>query len=432
MKSITEVVQNLLKPYIDNKDLNESKSRSILGAHNILFYDLAKLKALNTRGTWVDNVYTDRGISYTINSDMSITVNGTASSTTRSELFLLYCDGKDFALNKNVILTGCPLSGATNTYYIMGYRLKAQDGSGSSATVYDVGSGVTFDYLNDASGTVGYIKIAVESSIEMDNKLFKPMLRLSTDSNPEYSPAVLTNEQLEAEINTLTTGLASTNSNVSALDTALDNEVDARAVLGAHNILWYDLARLKVLNTVGTWNDNVYTRYGVDFTVNDDMTITVNGTNSEETTCMFFISTSNASVYALGKNVTMTGCPSGGSSSSYYLQAAYIASQDGSTGTKTDFGNGVTFDYLNDGSGTRGNIRINVEPGTTVDHLVFKPMLRLSDDANTDYQKPTLSNETLTDEVIGVKAEKISISDLKTVVAASSDFADFQTRIAAL
>ena len=61
----------------------------------------------------------------------------------------------------------------------------------------------------------------------------------------------------------------------------------------------------------------------------------------------------------------------------------------------------------------------------TVDNFSFYPMIWDADDLDNTYQPYAPTNYELYNT-------KIAISDLKTLVAASSDFADFQTRIAAL
>ena len=70
-------------------------------------------------------------------------------------------------------------------------------------------------------------------------------------------------------------------------------------------------------------------------------------------------------------------------------------------------------------------VQIVVKNGASISNLTFKPMLRLASDPDDTYQPYAMTNRELTEE-------KINIADLKTVVSASSDFADFKTRIASL
>ena len=55
-------------------------------------------------------------------------------------------------------------------------------------------------------------------------------------------------------------------------------EASVGFVTTGKNKLWFTLEGLKSTNTVGTWSGNTYSHKGVTFTVNDDGTITANGT----------------------------------------------------------------------------------------------------------------------------------------------------------
>lgn len=117
---------------------------------------------------------------------------------------------------------------------------------------------------------------------------------------------------------------------------------------------------LKQLNTYGTWNDNVYTHSsGVVFTVNEDLTITVNGTASGAN-AVFILSMPGGFSIEEGQWV-LSGCPSGGSSSTYNITIA---------GTVSDTGESASFTNV-----TSKLIRLYVLDGTTVDNLLFKPMI---------------------------------------------------------
>lgn len=84
------------------------------GSKNKLDYSLASLQSLNTAGTWSGNVYTRRGITYTVNSDLTIDVSGTNDGTGDSWLDL-YGTGttSDFI---GMVCSGCPEGGSATTY----------------------------------------------------------------------------------------------------------------------------------------------------------------------------------------------------------------------------------------------------------------------------------------------------------------------------
>ena len=120
-------------------------------------------------------------------------------------------------------------------------------------------------------------------------------------------------------------------------------------------------------NTYGV--GDTYTHNGVTFTVNADRSITANGTAGNDTTeALFnFFDASNTCLADSNNPITVTlsGCPSGGSSSTYVLvqRNHYYM----------DVGKGVTY-KTNKNTQT---YTIIIKSGTTVENLVFKPQLEL-------------------------------------------------------
>ena len=146
-----------------------------------------------------------------------------------------------------------------------------------------------------------------------------------------------------------------------------ETEIGAVANAGAKNLL-------KVTSSTQTIN-------GVTFTVNNDQTITVNGTNTGKSTALFVI---NDIPLQLGIAYTLSGCPSGGSTATYYIGSLDTTDWQEFT---TDTGNGGTA-TLNEPKTIR--FRIGIRSGVTVDNLVFKPMLRpasITDDTLVPYAK---------------------------------------------
>ncbi len=182
--------------------LDEAKTRGELGAKNILPFDLAEIKALNTNGTWAGNVYTYRGVAFTVNSDGTISATGTATGGNAS-IKLFAASSNYEMLGKEVILTGCPSNGSASTYRIQAYRMASADGS--TGTYFDDGAGTdAFTVLNDASETVGSFAVAVYENATVTNLLFKPMVRLASDPDATYQPYAKTNRELTAENQNLT------------------------------------------------------------------------------------------------------------------------------------------------------------------------------------------------------------------------------------
>ena len=112
---------------------------------------------------------------------------------------------------------------------------------------------------------------------------------------------------------------------------------------------------------------------GVTFTVNDDKSITVNGT----ATSRIVIATGKAYIQQAG-NYTYTGTPSGGSSATYSMNY-----RSGNIYKDTDIGNGVTAQF--EGGKTYEAV-IDIRSGVTVSDLTFYPMLRYADITDDSYE----------------------------------------------
>lgn len=98
---------------------------------------------------------------------------------------------------------------------------------------------------------------------------------------------------------------------------------------------------------------------GITMTNNGDGTYTVNGTATDDFDVAVVPYTTKQNTY-----YTLSGCPSGGSETTYYLDPR---------GYNFDTGNGVVI--KNPNQDFSNYIRIIVKKGTTVTNLLFKPML---------------------------------------------------------
>ena len=180
------------------------------------------------------------------------------------------------------------------------------------------------------------------------------------------------------------------------------------------NILPIDLETLKARNTYGRWNGNSYTELGVTFTVNDDCTISVSGTNTSSTdnavlklaTYLDYLPKIQTGRY------TLSGCPSGGSIQSYYINA-HRAKTTNPIATYEDTGEGVTgeFDYSL-ASTNQSTILICIRPSYAITGtLVFSPMLRNASIEDGTYEHYALSNSDLTELEAEDRNALVSIAD---------------------
>ena len=117
------------------------------------------------------------------------------------------------------------------------------------------------------------------------------------------------------------------------------------------------------------------TNGGITFTVNEDRSITANGTATTDAVFSFYDATLNkALVSNVNKQfVTLSGCPSGGSSTTYFLTQRNYGFKD--------IGSGIKFQTCT-GMNTYA---IMIKSGTTVENLIFKPQLELGIKA-TEYE----------------------------------------------
>lgn len=182
----------------------------------------------NTAMTKISN-----GITFTVNSDKTVNVNGTNDTSANSSLIINRYDLSP----GTYILNGCPSGGASNTY-----RLAIQEtGSYSILGSIDIGNS-SGEFTIDATTNV-QIAIFIQKGLTINNLLFKPMLRRATITDDTY-------EQYGA-------------SPSPDYFSKIEN-------LEGENIC-------PSLNTTKTIN-------GVTFTKNKDGSITMNGTATAETT----------------------------------------------------------------------------------------------------------------------------------------------------
>lgn len=198
----------------------------------------------------------------------------------------------------------------------------------------------------------------------------------------------------------------------------LNDEIAARAALGAHNILPIKLSEVKASNVTGTWSGDTYTISGVavEFTADNDYVtqIKLNGTASANITNLFL----NLHVDLEAGSYICNGNPSGVTGNQYGLR---IATADYSV--NTFFEQGATLTLNSDTTDLRIDIRI--PSGQVINNAVFKPMIRLATDSDSAYQPYAMTNKELMNA-------KLDIATLKSVVSDSADFAAFKTAIAAL
>lgn len=121
---------------------------------------------------------TINGVTFTKNSDGSVTANGTATGD-----HARYIIGR-FNFNSNVdyFMSGCPINGSNSTYRMDAFL--AADGNVSGGLSEDFGNGVNIKLPEDAYRD---IRIIVFNGATVDNLTFYPMINLGTTIS-DYVP----------------------------------------------------------------------------------------------------------------------------------------------------------------------------------------------------------------------------------------------------
>lgn len=112
---------------------------------------------------------TESGITFTVNEDGTVNVNGTATAETNLEVY-----GGLVLPSGSYILNGCPSGGSTSTYRIFATNFGS-----------DTGSGLT---INADGTTSTIIRINIKSGTAINNLVFKPMIRLSSVTDATFAP----------------------------------------------------------------------------------------------------------------------------------------------------------------------------------------------------------------------------------------------------
>lgn len=114
------------------------------------------------------------GITYTKNSDGSVTANGTATNT--SYITVNGASPLELKANTQYRLTGCSKNGSNSTYMLVTNILGAN-------THYDTGNGITFSLEEDSDVNVN---IRITAGTTVSNLIFYPMLRLANNGDDSF------------------------------------------------------------------------------------------------------------------------------------------------------------------------------------------------------------------------------------------------------
>ena len=169
---------------------------------------------------------TTNGVTFTVNSDGSVTVNGTASENTWL-WFVSYAQGGFYLPVGRYILNGSEQE-ASDTYDWSVYVTIAGESSNLASDWGHDTDGVAFENTSASNKLISAIWI--KSGAVLNNALFKPMIRLASDPDDTYQPYAKTNKEL-------TDGLAYSTNETNTGKTWIDGKPIYRKVIV------YDTAR---------------------------------------------------------------------------------------------------------------------------------------------------------------------------------------------
>ena len=275
------------------------------------------------------------GVTFTANEDGTVTANGTATE----DAYIRLCSGVPLQLHTQYTISGCPTGGGSTTYTL--YMTGSDWCTGEN---YDNATPNGGQFIPNKERPGGYdVCIVVYSGVVCNDLIFNPQIEEG------------------------------------ATATAYTKGVDPAAVTvrrNGKNLVPYP------------YTDGSKTITGVTFTVNDDRSITLNGTESSGVSTYYEVSRTAALLP--GSTYTLTGCPDGGTSIPYKLYVSAPAGvTDWYTGDIFDCGKGATFTVT---KSAIIRILIVVSSGTVCDHVVFKPQIEVGA-AATAYEPYTTPTE---------------------------------------
>ena len=283
---------------------------------------------------------TINGVTFTINSDGSVTANGTATSNAEIDI------ATNVPLNGNYILSD-DFAGINGQYWAF-----ANVDNGARQYIL-----TSKEMPITISNKLDYFRVKVFSGVTANNITFKPMLRLATDSDSTYQPYAMTNKELTKQ--------------VAPID-------DMNNILGAKNLL-PNKATTQVVN-------------GITYTVNEDGSITADGTATSDAS-LYLAGVQSFGLYNLKKGQYILSDGNNGYSNEIYMQIHKYESPYTSYGG-TRYG-AKTFTLSED---VNVVVRIFIANGVTVSNLTFKPMLRPASIKDESYVPFVMTNKQLTDE----------------------------------
>ena len=317
------------------------------------------------------------GITWTVNDDGSVTANGTASKEAPYSLIYPYnlSTMKSLQLgNTYIISDGLTDEQHTNVGYM---QLVRYDKNNPTNWKYGVSSmkGTEIYTANDENTLQYGIKLIIRNGATANNITFKPMLEVGTMSH-EYQPTTISNTSLNERLS--------------------DQQ--------GQNLIPYPYYR-----------PDSYTNNGITWTVNEDGSVTANGTATATAHYTVFIGKLGLEI---GKNYVLTITTVKGQA---YLYLANKNKQNINTDiaacrTVNNSTLSVIFKYSQTDDFDRDELGLYIVAGTTLTNCIIKFQLERGT-IRHEYQPTTLSNPTLKKEIGSALQPESIVNNQTTTVA---------------
>lgn len=308
---------------------------------------------------------TTNGITYTVQSDGSVLANGTVSAENNAYYNFAY---KTLKLDDTSYTLSC--EGLPKSVYVYVYD---ETIGKAVANVTDVPVAKTF--MGDSTHIYS-LSINVGKGISVSDLSIKPILEMGTIAHT-YEP-------------------------ISESNVNLKDAIDKVSISQGRNIIPYPYD--------GTEGDS----YGITWTVNEDGSVTANGTASKETpySLIYPYNLSTMKSLQLGNTYII----SDGLTDEQHTNVGYIqlVRYDKNNPTNWKYGvssmKGTETYTANDENTLQYGIRLIIRNGATANNITFKPMLEVGNIAHM-YEPTTESNVSLKVAVDG-KADKSKVADV--------------------
>lgn len=317
------------------------------------------------------------GITWTVNDDGSVTANGTASKEAPYSLIYPYnlSTMKSLQLgNTYIISDGLTDEQHTNVGYM---QLVRYDKNNPTNWKYGVSSmkGTEIYTANDENTLQYGIRLIIRNGATANNITFKPMLEVGTMSH-EYQPTTISNTSLNERLS--------------------DQQ--------GQNLIPYPYYR-----------PDSYTNNGITWTVNEDGSVTANGTATATAYYIVFIGKLGLEI---GKNYVLTITTVKGQASLYLANKnkQNINTDIAVCRTVNNSTLSVIFKYSQTDDFDRDELGLYIVAGTTLTNCIIKFQLERGT-IRHEYQPTTLSNPTLKKEIGSALQPESIVNNQTTTVA---------------